>query len=147
MDPSVVLKNEFVKDEDNWQCIQRMADAEQPVDLFDPSTWGDLDLKEFQYRFACAVCIHPTHQQLSESYVQALALVALTGIGEFRRGNRIESTSGFLRYFTEWAAEIVDTKRLQGAMKAELLLTYMDKFQVWGDRAIELLGGPRYLRK
>uniref|UniRef100_A0A7S2PCR3 Uncharacterized protein n=1 Tax=Skeletonema marinoi TaxID=267567 RepID=A0A7S2PCR3_9STRA len=143
VDPSVVLKNEFVKDEDNWQCIQRMADAEQPVDLFDPSTWGDLDLKEFQYRFACAVCIHPTHQQLSESYVQALALVALTGIGEFRRGNRIESTSGFLRYFTEWAAEIVDTKRLQGAMKAELLLTYMDKFQVWGDRAIELLGGPK----
>ena len=143
VDPSVVLKNEFVKDEDNWQRIQRMADADQPIDLFDQSTWGDLDLQEFQYRFACAVCIHPTHQQLSESYVQALALVALTGIGEFRRGNRIESTSGFLRYFTEWAAEIVDTKRLQGAIKAELLLTYMDKFQVWGDRAIELLGGPK----
>jgi hypothetical protein len=39
-----------------------------------------------------------------------------------RRGNKIECTSGFLRYFTEWAAKIVDTKRLQGAKKVELLL-------------------------
>ena len=62
---------------------------------------------------------------------------------EDRRGNKIECTSGFLRYFTEWAAEIVDTKRLQGAKKVELLLTYMDKFQLWGDRAIEILGGPK----
>jgi len=60
-----------------------------------------------------------------------------------RRGNKIECTSGFLRYFTEWAAEIVDTKRLQGAKKVELLLTCMDKFQLWGDRAIEILGGPK----
>jgi len=50
-----------------------------------------------------------------------------------RRGNKIECTSGFLRYFTEWAAKIVDTKRLQGAKKVELLL----------DRAIEILGGPK----
>ena len=144
-DPSIVLNNEFVKD--NWNYIILMADADQPIDLFDRSTWGNLDLREFQYRFACQVCIHPTHQQLSESYVQALSLAALTGIGEVRRGNKIESTSGFLRYFTEWAAEFVDSKRLQGAKKGELLLTYMDKFQVWGDRAIEILGGHEKFRE
>jgi hypothetical protein len=74
-------------------------------------------------------------------------LTALTGVGEVRRGNRIESTSGFLRYFTEWAHEQIDTNRLQGAKKAELLLTYMDMFQVWGDRAIEQLGGSKEFDK
>jgi len=138
-DPSAVLDNEFVKDKDNWECILLMADATNPIDLFDRSTWRGHDLREF--------CIHPTHQQLSESYVQALALTALTGVGEVRRGNRIESTSGFLQYFTEWAHEQIDTNRLQGAKKAELLLTYMDMFQVWGDRAIEQLGGSKEFDK
>ena len=146
-DPSDALNTQFVQD--NWKYILLMAAANEPIDLFDRSTWGDHDLEEFQYQFASQVCIHPTHQQLSESYVRALSLTALTGIGEDRRGNKIAGTSGFLRFFTEWAEDVVPgTKRLQGAKRAQLLLTYLGEvFQPLADRAVELLGGENKLRE
>jgi len=75
MDPTAILENKFVKE--NLESILLLAASPAAVDLFDPTTWNNHDWKHFRNIFASQVCIHPTHQQLCESWIQALNLVSL----------------------------------------------------------------------
>ena len=141
-DPTAILANEFVKE--NWNQIVLMANADNPIDLFDLSTWGDLDLKAFRRAFACHVCIHPTHQQLSESYVQAINMVSLSGVGQRRRGHRIDFVSGVLRRMTESAMGETSTNRLRGAEYGCHLLEFMEQFLIDAKRAVDQLGEEKF---
>ena len=54
----------------------------------------------------------------------------------------IQSTAGFLRYFTEWAAEIVDEEAAR-ERGDESRSTLHGQISAMGDRSIEILGGPK----
>ena len=78
-----------------WQ----FANAEGVVDLFDETTWGDVDFKPLQTLVHTRILIHSAHNQGVESYIYATGVVRKTGVGESRATARMMIHSHLIRRF------------------------------------------------
>ena len=136
-DREVILKDKFI--ESNWDLIEELAAQEEPVNLIQllvSKTSGAW--KPLATAIWTEVCIHSSHQQRCENYVQLSGLLALTGVGEDRRSCRAISVSSIIRRFNLWAIKEINKRRLkkgeqtvarlQGAPKNELFFEFLDKF-------------------
>ena len=76
-----------------------MASAEETVDLFDKSTWGDVEYDDLVEVFHKKVAIHCCNSQRTESFVLASAIISRTNVEEVRRSCRGITQSSVMRPF------------------------------------------------
>ena len=144
--PATILKDAIVTE--NWSYIVAMskAKAKEPVNLFcksengqwDKSSWNGMDYKPFVNNIIGRICIHSSHQQQCENYVQLCGLLSMTGVGEDRRTCRAVINSANNRPFNGWAIQEANkrrkaegqrsVKRLKIKEKVALHLEYNDAF-------------------
>jgi hypothetical protein len=160
-DPSMILDDDFVKD--NWTYIEALAESKRTVDLFcktedgkvDKTSWKGNDYAPFINDIIRRICIHSSHQQRCENYVQLCGLVAKTGVGEVRRTCRAIINSVINRRFNPWAIEQVNkrraekgkarVRRVQGKEKFALVHEFITGFFEKCDKG--LLAAPTGLEK
>jgi len=151
-DPVKMLEDPFIKH--NWHYIVALSKAKEAVDLlhrsddgkWDKSSWNGKDYEPFAVNVIQCICIHSSHQQRCENYVQLCGLLALTGVGEVRRTCRAIINSVINQCFNSWAAWIskkqreADSKkpveRVKGQEKIALFLEFIYDFFVKCDKGM-----------
>jgi hypothetical protein len=143
VDPSAILCDPFIKA--NWTYIVALSKEKEAVNLFckkqgvwDKSTWNDMDYEPFVFNIVRSICIHSSHQQRCENYVQLCGLLAQTGVGEVRRTCRAIINSCINRRFNPWVLMEVNkrrkakgeapVKRVQGKEKFALYLEFIEQY-------------------
>ena len=102
-----ILADPLIKD--NKDLLWQMAAANQPVDLFDATTWpSGVDFEPLCDMIHAMIAPHMCQNQRIESYVQMHAVVAKTNVKEVRRSNRSVLHSTIVRPFNQ---ESVEQKR------------------------------------
>jgi len=155
-DRKVITSTPFVKS--HWDQIQKLGMCEHVVDLLDEDSWGE-DTRGNPYDFSALrdaiwneIAIHSSHQQRCENYVQLAALVSKTRVGEVRRTLRAIILSTIIRPFHMWAKqEIVRRnpekkapRRVEGQIRGELLIKFVDQFRRKLNRAKRSISNERY---
>lgn len=143
-DPATILKDKIVSK--NWRYIVAMSESKEAVDLFcktedghwDKESWNGMDYEPFVNDIIRQICIHSSHQQRCENYVQLCGLLSMTGVGEVRRTCRAIINSIINRRFNGWAIEESNkrrktedqnpVKRVKIKEKVALYLEFIDDF-------------------
>ena len=143
-DPIKILQDPFVVS--NWKFIVSLSEAEEAVNLFckssdgsnDKSTWNGIDYEPFVHDIIRKICIHSSHQQRCENYVQLCGLLASTGVGEVRRTCRAIINSVINRRFNQWVLPEANRRRkelgknpvqrIEGKEKIALFHEYCEEF-------------------
>ena len=100
--PKEILLDPLVSE--NKELLWFMASAEETVDLFDKSTWGDVEYDDLVEAFHKKVAIHCCNSQRTESFVLASAIISRTNVEEARRRScRGITQSSVMRPFNEWS--------------------------------------------
>ena len=79
-----------------------MASVDAVVDLYDNSTWCDVDYDPLVNVIHRRIALHSIHQQHVENHVEMAAHVASTHVGEDRRPWRAISLSKIMRHFNKY---------------------------------------------
>ena len=61
--------------------VWKIAQAEEPIDLFDNSTWGEVDFQPLRRRLVTNIALAFANNQTAENHVQLTALVRATNVG------------------------------------------------------------------
>ena len=97
-DPKAMLEDPLVSSEKIlWM---KMAFACREVDLFDSSTWEEVDYEPLVDLVHQLIVPHAVQQQLAENYVQSAAYVSSTNVNEDRRSNRVNVIFYAMRDFS-----------------------------------------------
>ena len=140
VDPLVILNDPFIKR--NWTHIMALADEDEEttaVDIWDKSSKASFTkYKPFREDIIRTICIHSSHQQRCENYVQLCGLISMTGVGEVRRTCRAIINSIIHRRFNLWALQRTNERRIkegkspvtrvQGSERMTLFQTFIDRF-------------------
>ena len=106
-DTEKILSDPLIKD--NNDLLWQMAAADQPVNLFDSTTWpSGVDFEPLCDMIHVMIAPHMCQNQRIESYVQMYAVVAKTNVREVRRSARSVLHSTSVRPFNK---ESVEQKR------------------------------------
>ena len=140
VDPLDILNDPFIKR--NWTHIMALADEDEEttaVDIWDKSSQASFSkYKHFREDIIRTICIHSSHQQRCENYVQLCGLISKTGVGEVRRTCRAIINSIIHRRFNLWALQRSNERRkkegntpvmrVQGSERMTLFQTFIDGF-------------------
>ena len=96
--------------------VWNMAQADEPVDLFDKTTWDDVDFWPLRRGLVDRIALAFANNQTAENHVQICALVRSTNVGIHRASCRVMSRSLLIQNFNERSvaekkATIMDKKR------------------------------------
>ena len=139
-DPLAILDDPFIKR--NWTHIMALADEDDEttaVDIWDKSSKPSFNkYKPFREDIIRTICIHSSHQQRCENYVQLCGLISMTGVGEVRRTCRAIINSIIHRRFNLWALQRTNERRklndqdpvtrVQGSERMTLFQMFIDRF-------------------
>ena len=140
VDPLAILDDPFIKQ--NWTHIMALADEDDEttaVDIWDKSSKPSFNkYKPFRDDIIRTICIHSSHQQRCENYVQLCGLISMTGVGEVRRTCRAIINSIIHHRFNLWALQRSNDKRIkdgqnpvtrfQGKERMTLFQTFIEEF-------------------
>ena len=143
-DPIAILKDPFI--ERNWAHIESLATESNAVNIWDKSSALLFEkYAPFRLDIIFSICIHSSHQQRCENYVQLCGLLSSTGVGEVRRTCRAIINSILHRRFNLWALRHANEKRkkngkdpvmrLQGAERMTYFQRFAKKFFKKADKA------------
>ncbi len=107
----VILNDPFITR--NWAHIESLATEPSAVNIWDKSSMAFKKYAPFRLDVISTVCIHSSHQQRCENYVQLCGLISMTGVGEVRRSCRAIINSTIHRRFNRWAKQHVNKERKQ----------------------------------
>lgn len=143
-DPSLILKDPFITQ--NWAYINSLANEKIAVDTWAETTPNNKKYAPFVVNIIHSICIHSSHQQRCENYVQLCGLLSSTGVGEVRRTCRAIMNSIINRRFNLWvlqttnqrrkSAGVREIKRLQGHEKVALFAEFTNSFFAKVDNAM-----------
>ncbi len=109
VDPLAILNDPFI--ERNWAHIKSLASEPSAVNIWNRSTTAFKKYAPFRLDVISTICIHSSHQQRCENYVQLCGLISMTGVGEVRRSCRAIINSTLHRRFNRWALQYVNEER------------------------------------
>ena len=142
-DPLVILDDPFIKR--NWAHIESLATESAAANVWDKSSTSYAKYKDFRLDVIHSVCIHSSHQQRCENYVQLCGLLSTTGVGEVRRTCRAIMNSLLHRRFNRWVLPYAnkirqeagkkEVKRVEGAEKMTLFPGFAKEFFKNADNA------------
>ena len=153
-----IINDSFVVE--YWDEIKKLSEATKIVQLFakkedgtlDRSTWeNDKEYESLFIALVTKICIHASHQQRCENYVQLAGLLSKTGVGEVRKSLRAIIIGTTIRPFNLWALPVKNkmnaakkppqppVNRLQGSDKTFLFHEYLDGVFKRADRGKETL--------
>lgn len=85
-DPYEMIESPIIKKE--WPLLKKMAEANVVYDIYDSTTWDDLDLEPVLDIVHRRIAPHANNQQRTESGVKSIADQSRTGVKEDRRNAR-----------------------------------------------------------
>ena len=150
-----ILKDPLV--DGNWELIKSLAVSETTVQLFakdedgklDDTTWDGVDYKPLFTAMWKRICIHSSHQQRCENYVQLAGLLSSTQIEEVRKSLKAIIIGSTIRPFNQYKLGKKNEKnaavgkeavnRVQGSDNISLWLTYADGIFKKADKAKKTL--------
>ena len=122
-----------------------MAQADKPVDLFDKTTWDDVDFWPLRRGLVDRIALAFANNQTAENHVQMCALVRSTNVGVHRASCRVMSHSLLIRNFNERSvaekkATIKDEKRKEKVKRItgkERFTQYANHFNTFNEEVKE----------
>jgi len=143
-EPFKILDDPFIKR--NWEHIESLAMEMTAVNIWDRKSSASFEkYSPFRLDIIFSICIHSSHQQQCENYVQLCGLLALTGVGEVRRTCRAIVNSILHHRFNPWALRYSNARReksgkkllnrVQGAERLALFHEFANEFFKNADEA------------
>jgi hypothetical protein len=142
----VVLNDPFVTR--NWAHIESLATEPSAVNIWDKSSTAFKKYAPFRLDVISTICIHSSHQQQCENYVQLCGLISMTGVGEVRQSCRAIINSTLHRRFNRWALQHVNEERrkrnedpvfrLTGGKRMTLFQIFTKEFLTKADRGKQM---------
>jgi len=103
VEPLEILKDPLIVESKDLWC--RMGSVDVTIDLFDRSTWCNVDYEALVDFVHHLIALHPIHQQRVENHIQMAAQVASTHVEEDRQSWRAISLPKIMRPFNKEAVE------------------------------------------
>ena len=145
-DPLAILNDPFI--ERNWAHIESLATEPSTVNIWDKSSAAFKKYAPLRLDVISTICIHSSHQQGCENYVQLCGLISMTGVGEVRRSCRAIINSTLHRQFNRWALQQVNEERkkrdedqvfrVTGGKRMTLFQTFTKEFLTKADKGRQM---------